>query len=257
MENAMENTSFGPMTAKSEGRLTVETPEQFRDMPAEYRELLIHQLRGHTEGEIAGADDYVYIFYPMAPNAFERKVCCERAAEEVDHFMKGAAVLADIGVNVEFMLSQSLQERQYYRTDAVRDIRTWAERGVFSWLAEGAVLEMIKEMGESSYRPLADICPSIIKEEHVHVANGYRIVKEMCRTTEGHAQIQAALSRQWPIVLDMFGRTTSERSKKYLHWGLRKYGNEETRQRFIKMVRPKISALELTAPDDMANRKYV
>lgn len=237
--------------------LAVKDAAQFKEMPAEYQELVIHQLRGHTEGELAGADDYVHLFYPMAPNAYEKKVCCERAVEEMDHYIRGAKVLAEIGVNTEFMLDQNLQERAYYRTDAVRDIRTWSERGVFSWLAEAAVLEMIKEMGESSYRPLAEICVPIIKDEHVHVAHGFRIVRESCRTDEGREKIQAALDRQWPIVLDMFGRSNGARSKLYLKWGLRKKGNEQARQDFIKQVTPKIEALGLKVPDELANRKFL
>jgi ring-1,2-phenylacetyl-CoA epoxidase subunit PaaA len=229
----------------------------FQQMPSEYRELVIHQLRGHTEGELAGADDYVHIFYPMAPDAYEKKVCCERATEEMDHFIKGAKLLASIGVDTNFMLDQNLQERRHYRTDAVRDVRNWSERAIFSWLAEGAVLEMIKEMGQSSYRPLAEACPSIIKDEHVHVAHGYRIVKDSCRSEEGRARIQTALDRQWPIVLDMFGRSTSERSKLYVKWGLRQKSNEQARQDFIRATIPKLAGQGLSVPDEFANRKFV
>lgn len=217
----------------------VRNPEEFRKMPEEYQELVIHQLRAHTEGELTGADDYTQIFYHMAPNAYERKVCCERAAEEMDHYVRGAEVLAEIGYDAEHMLEEHFQKRKYYRTEAVRKIDNWTQRGLFSFIGEAAVLAMLEEMKESSYLPIRRMCEPVILDEYNHVAHGYRIVKTMCETEEGRAQVQAELSKVWwAVSLDLFGKSNSERSERYVYWGLRKYTNEEARQRFIKYMVP-------------------
>ena len=238
-------------------KIVVKDAQAFREMPREYQDLVIHQLRSHTEGELAGADNYVKVFYDMSPNAYEKQVCCERAGEEVDHYMKGARILSDLGVNTDFMLSQTIQERLYWRTEGVREVRNWAERAIFSWLGESAVLDPIREMGESSYRPIAEMIPPVIQDELTHVAHGYRIVKELIRTPAGKAEIQEAVDRQWPVILDVFGRSDSARSKRYLRWGLRVYSNGEARQRWMATTKPKLEAIGLTVPDNLKNRKFL
>lgn len=238
-------------------QVVVNNPEEFSRMPDEYRELVIRQMMVHTEGELTGADDYIEIFYPMAPNAYEKQVCCERAAEEVNHYILGAKLLSDIGVDTDYMLGQSLQERNLYATEIVKEVNNWAERGFFSFLGEAAVLAQLLEMSDSSYKPIGEMLQSVVKDEKVHVAHGYRIIRDMCKTEEGRAEAQDALARMWPATLDVFGRTDSKRSKLYLKWGLRKYANDEARQRFSERTRPKLEELGLRVPGDDVNRKYV
>lgn len=237
--------------------IVVNSPEEFQRMPAEYRELATHQMLVHTEGELTGADDYIEVFYPMAPNAYERFVCCERAAEEMDHYMRGAKCLDEIGIDTSYMLKQRFDERPYYRNEIVRQIDNWTQRGLFSFLGESAVLEHLFEMRESSYRPFAETFDKIIKDEHTHVSHGYRIIKSMCQTDEGRAMVQEEIGRFWPATLDLFGKSDSTRSKEYLRWGLRKYSNEEARRRYLSKTRSKLESLGLKVPDDEANRKYV
>ncbi len=226
-------------------------------MPDEYRELVIRQLMVHTEGELSGADDYVQIFYPMAPNAYEKQVCCERAAEEVDHFIRGAKVLRDIGIDVDYMLEQNLESRELYATELVKEINTWTERGFFSFLGEAAVMDHLLEMAQSSYIPIRRMLESVIRDEKVHVAHGFRIIRELCRTAEGCAEAQDALTRMWPATLDVFGRSNSKRSHLYRRWGLRQRSNEEARNAFIAATQPKLAALGLTVPDAQLNRKFI
>lgn len=239
------------------GTGVVDGPEAFFQMPEEYQDLVVHQMMVHTEGELSGADDYIELFYPMTDDPYEKKVCCERGGEEVDHYIKGAKVLAAIGKETAFMLDTPLQERNLYATEAVKRIDDWTERGFFSFLGEAAVLDVLHEMEKSSYKPIADMCPSVIKEEKVHVAHGFRIIRDLCRTDEGRAEAQRALARWWAVALDTFGRKESRRSKLYLKWGLRQYSNEDARQRFIEKTVPKLEDLGLEVPDHLANRKFV
>lgn len=235
----------------------VEGPEQYDRMPDEYKELVVHQMMAHTEGELSGADDYLELFYPMTTDPYEKKVCCERGAEEVDHFRKGAKVLADIGKDANFMMDIPLQERSLYATEAVKRIDNWPERGFFSMLGEAAVFDILEEMAESSYKPIADMCPGVIKEERVHVAHGVRIIRSLCETPEGRQAAQQALLRWWPVALDVFGRSNSKRSALYVKWRLRKYTNEQARERFIQNQVPKLQRLGLEVPDHNANRRFL
>lgn len=237
-------------------RQFVEGPEEFEQMPDEYQELVIHQMMVHTEGELSGADDYIELFYPMTDDPYEKKVCCDRGAEEMDHYIKGAKVLHDIGKDTTFMLNTPLQERNLYATEAVKKIDNWTERGFFSFVGEAAVLDVLFEMEQSSYKPIAQMCPSVIKEEKVHVAHGLRIIRDLCRTDEGRAEAQHALTRWWAVALDTFGRAESRRSKLYLKWRLRQHPNEDARQKFIARTKPKLENLGLVVPANDANRKF-
>ncbi|MEN9578511.1 MAG: hypothetical protein RJA70_1520 [Pseudomonadota bacterium] len=235
----------------------VEGPAELARLPGEYRELVVRQMMVHTEGELSGADDYIHLFYPMTPSPYEKQVCCERAAEEVDHYRKGSKILMALGQDTAFMVETPLQERNLYATEAVKEIDTWIERGLFSFLGEAAVLDVLNEMAESSYKPVADMCPTVIQEERVHVAHGKRIVREFCRTEAGRQEAQQALLRWWPVALDTFGRSDSRRSQLYVKWRLRKYSNEEARRRYIEATVPKIEALGLSVPEHHLNRKFL
>ena len=245
------------MTEQLLERILVRDAEEFKAMPDEYQELLIHQLRAHTEGELTGADDYTEIFYPMAPTAYEKRVCCERAAEEMDHYIRGAKVLEEIGIDTGYMLQQRILEREHYRTEGVRRIHNWVGRALFSFIGEAAVLNIIEEMSHSSYKPIADMCVPVLIDEHGHVAHGYRICRELCQTEEGRAQVQAGLPKAWAITLDLFGRSDSERSRQYVRWGLRQYTNEEARQRYIDQTLPRVHSLGLEVPEDTSMRKFL
>jgi ring-1,2-phenylacetyl-CoA epoxidase subunit PaaA len=240
------------------GPHSVKTPEDFRHMPQEYQDLATRLMLVHTEGELTGADDYTQVFYALAPDAYEKFVCCERAAEEVDHYRLGAAVLDDIGVDTTAMLKQDFRERSYYPNELVRGVKTWMERGIFSFIGEAIVLEHLFEFEQSSYQPFADIfIKQIIKDEHVHVAHGYRIVRTACKTEEGHAEVQAALNRLWPHLLDLFGRSDSKRSPLYVKWGLRQTTNAELRRHFAKKMVQRLKAMNLSVPDAHVGRAFL
>ncbi|HKR13379.1 MAG TPA: Phenylacetic acid catabolic protein [Pyrinomonadaceae bacterium] len=236
------------MSSSTTSAIRVESPADLAKMPAAYQDLLRHQMLAHTEGELSGADDYLQVFLPLAPNVFEKKICCERAAEEYDHYLIGAAVLSDLGVETEYMVAQRLEDRSLYASPEIHRITSWAQRGVFSFLGEDAVLDHIKEMAQSSYVPWANSFETIIRDELIHVAHGKRIVRSFLESDEGRAEVQAAIDALWPLVLSLFGKPDSSRSKEYVHWGLRQRTNREARDKYVERIVPKLTAMGLTVP---------
>ncbi|MEX3935292.1 Phenylacetic acid catabolic protein [Paraburkholderia phymatum] len=147
------------------------------------------------------------------------------------------------------MLEQHFLERPYYANELVRGVRNWMERGIFSFLGEAVVLEHLLEFETCSYAPFSEIfVRQIIKDEHVHVAHGFRIVRDACRSPEGRIEAQAALDRLWSHVLALFGRDDSRRSQQYVKRGLRKTTNGELRKAFVHKTLPKLTALGLLVP---------
>lgn len=234
----------------------VNSPEDLKSMPAEYRDILVHQVLAHTSGELSGGDHYI-LLAKHAPDAFELKVCYEAAAQEINHYMIGARILAEMGIDTSHMLRQNLAQREHYPSDFIHEHANWAERGLTSMLAEAAALEHIVEMQESSYRPLAVSLDIVVAEESQHIAHGYRIVKAFCETDEGRAQVQEVLDRKWGQVLDLFGSSTSKRSELFLKWGLRQRSNEQARRDFIVKKARKLTELGLAVPADHVNRAFM
>ncbi|MGT2530859.1 Phenylacetic acid catabolic protein [Streptomyces nojiriensis] len=229
--------------------IVVRTPEEFLGMPEEYQSMAKRQMLIHAEGELSGADDYIRVFYPLAPNAEERQVCCERAAEEINHFKVASAVLSDLGIDTTQMSTQSLEERRkLFLTADFHNSTTWAERGVVSWLIEDAVMELLKEMSASSYRPWADSFRTVIQDERVHIAHGARIVRGLVKDREGKKQVQAAVDRLWPHSLDVFGSPDSKKAEVAVGWGLRTRTNAEARHDWQVRGGAKVKKLGLTLP---------
>lgn len=238
---------------------SIQSPEELANLPEEYRNLLIRLVEVHTEGELTGADDYIKIFYDLAPNTYEKQICCERAIEELQHYELSAKVLEGLGKDASYMLNEDFLNRPLYPNYLVRSISSWIERGFFSYLGESVVLEHLLEFSESSYKPFSDIfINQIIKDEHVHVAHGYRVVREYCKDPEKLPEAQAALDKLWPHILDLFGKTDSARSPLYVKWGLRKTTNKELRENFLIKYTPKLEELGLKIPDnDLTKRAFV
>jgi ring-1,2-phenylacetyl-CoA epoxidase subunit PaaA len=235
----------------------VRNPQEFSEMPGEYRDLVVHQMKVHTEGEATGSDDYACLFYPMTKDPYEKMMCCRLAAEEMNHHLLGVDVLKGLGVDVSYMADQHMKDRKLFNNEVVKKIDSWAERGFFAFISEAAAFAQIEEFSQSSYQPIAEMTESILRDEKGHIAHGHRIVLNLCRTEEGKAEAQAALNRMWPATLDLFGRSDSLRSRAYVRWGLRRLHNDEARQRFAAATRPKLEKLGLTVPDDHLNRKFV
>jgi len=235
----------------------IEGPEQLAEMPEDYKDLLLRQMKVHAEGELSGADDYALLLYPIAPNSYEKKICLDRSVEELDHYQKAADILADMDVDVSHMLDQNLEERNLYATEAVQHIDTWPERGLFAFLGEGAVVTILEEWLDHSYVPVREMAPSVLAEERMHQAHGFRILREYSYDEEGKKEVQKALNKWWAISLDLFGPTNSKKSPILVKYGLRKKTNEEARQAYIKRMAPKLEDLGFTVPDNTAGRKFL
>jgi ring-1,2-phenylacetyl-CoA epoxidase subunit PaaA len=229
--------------------VVVRSPEELKRMPRAYQRALISQITINTEGELTGGDDYTMMFLPMAPNAEERQVCAERAAEEYDHYKIGKRVLAEIGIDTSHMEQQTIADRRLFSDQRLHQCTTWAERGIYSYIGEESALLMIKEFAQGSYKPWADAVRTIILDEKIHIAHGARVCRNLATTEEGREQLQAGLNRLWPVFKDLFGTPESLRSQRAVRFGLRKTTNAQALQEWENTVRPRIHALGLVVPE--------
>jgi len=116
----------------------------------------------------------------------------------------------------------------------------------------------LDEMVSSSYRPIEDYLPQILREEKGHISYGQQQLEQLMKSGDvGRAEAQAAVDKWYVVGLDMFGRSESARDERYIEWGLKKRTNGKMREDYIAEMDPKIAAIGLRVPDKLAGRKYL
>lgn len=230
--------------------------EDIEKMDPEYRELLSRVLTIQADCEIGGPHLYTKDILPSAPTKIDQLIVARTAAEEIDHYRKIARVAGDIGVDVSFVLSWPNQQRYL---DAFRGIiRTWEDFAVFGFLIDRVGRYQLEEFFNCTYRPLSQILPAIIKEEIGHIGYGESKATELAsKGDEQREKLQRALDFWYAKALDMFGRSDSERDRRYIYWGLKRRTNAQARQEYMEEVNPLIEKIHLKVPDPNAGRQYM
>ncbi|MGH3472659.1 MAG: Phenylacetic acid catabolic protein, partial [Nocardioidaceae bacterium] len=90
------------------------------------------------------------------------------------------------------------------------------------------------------------------KEESFHQRQGFEILHHLSHgTPEQHAMAQESVNRWWWPSLMMFGPpdADSPNSRQSMAWGVKRFSNDDLRQRFVDMTVPQAQSLGLDLPD--------
>lgn len=231
-------------------------PNALEAMPEEYQQLLARVLTIQADCEIGGPHLYVKDMLLTAPTKVNQLIVARTAAEEMDHYRKIAVLAGEIGVDTSFLLSIPNQKRYL---EAFRGlISSWEDFAVFGFLIDRVGRFQLEEFLDCSYLPLNRILPEILKEEMGHVGFGTNQTADMAlRGGEQKEKIQRSIDFWYVKALDMFGRSDSERSNRYCHWGLKRRSNTQARREFQQEVEPLIQQMGLVVPDSVAGRQYL
>ena len=230
--------------------------EDLEKMPAEYKELLERVLTIQADCEIGGPHLYVKDILPTAPSRVNQLIVARTAAEEMDHYRKIAKLAGDIGKDTSPLLSIPNQKRYLEAFRGV--IKTWEDFAVFGFLIDRVGRYQLEEFLDCSYLPLQRILPEILKEEIGHIGFGTNQTAELAaKGDEERQRAQRSVDFWYIKALDMFGRSDSERSNRFCHWGLKRRSNSQARWEFIKEVGPIIQDMGLTVPDPIKDRKFL
>ena len=230
--------------------------EDLEKLPAEYKELLERVLTIQADCEIGGPHLYVKDILPTAPSQVNQLIVARTAAEEMDHYRKIAKLAGDIGTDTSFLLSIPNQKRSLEAFRGV--IKTWEDFAVFGFLIDRVGRYQLEEFLDCSYLPLQRILPEILKEEIGHIGFGTNQTAELAaKGDEERERVQRSVDFWYIKALDMFGRSDSERSNRFCHWGLKRRSNSQARWEFIKEVGPIIQGMGLTVPDPIKDRKFL
>ena len=232
------------------------TPKDFVKMAPEYKDLLIRLLTIQADCEIGGPHIYVDHWTLRAPTVDDQWRVARIASEEIDHCRKILRLLNLVDIDRSDILERPRSKRE---VDAFKeDMPTWADFAAFGFLIDKVGEYQLEEMVGSTFAPIDDTLPVILREEKGHVAYGEQQLEKLVRSSaDGKAQAQAAIDKWFIVGLDMFGKSGSARTERYLEWGLKRRTNEEARSQYIAEMEPKIAALGLVVPDRLLGRKYL
>ena len=239
--------------ARFQSRVDAEEKIEPNDwMPEAYRRTLIRQIAQHAHSEIVGMlPEGNWI--TRAPSLKRKAALLAKVQDEGGHGAYLYAAAETLGVSREELVAQLLDGRQKYSSIFNYPTLTWADIGIIGWLVDGAAIMNQIPLCRCSYGPYARAMIRICKEESFHQRQGYEIMVTLCRhgTPEQKEMAQDALNRWWWPVLMMFGPSDkdSQHTDKSMRWKIKRFTNDELRQKFVDATVPQGQYLGLTFPD--------
>lgn len=124
--------------------------------------------------------------------------------------------------------------------------------GAIGWLVDGAAIMNQVPLCRCSYGPYSRAMIRVCKEESFHQRQGYEIMLTLSKGTEVQRKMaQDALNRWWWPSIMMFGPSDgdSPHSVQSMKWKIKRFSNDELRQKFIDVTVEQAAILGLTIPD--------
>ncbi len=220
-------------------------------MPEAYRRTLVRQISQHAHSEVIGMQPEGN-WITRAPSLRRKAALLAKVQDEAGHGLYLYAAAETLGVSREELYQQLLSGRAKYSSIFNYPAPSWADIGVIGWLVDGAAIMNQIPLCRCSYGPYARAMIRICKEESFHQRQGYEIMLTLCRgSPEQKAMAQEALNRWWWPVLMMFGPSDKEslHSGDSSKWKIKRFSNDELRQKFVDATVPQGQILGLTFPD--------
>ncbi|UBH07308.1 phenylacetate-CoA oxygenase subunit PaaA [Leucobacter sp. Psy1] len=220
-------------------------------MPEKYRRTLIRQISQHAHSEIIGMQPEAN-WITRAPSLKRKAILTAKVQDEAGHGLYLYAAAQTLGITREEMTMQLIEGRARYSSIFNYHTPTWADMGAIGWLVDGAAICNQVPLCRASYGPYGRAMVRICKEESFHQRQGFEILMELSNGTPEQKQMaQDAVDRwYWPALM-MFGPSDehSPNSAQSMAWKIKRFSNDELRNRFVGMCVPQFEALGLECPD--------
>lgn len=220
-------------------------------MPEEYRKTLIRQISQHAHSEIVGMlPEGNWI--TRAPTLKRKSILLAKVQDEAGHGLYLYSACETLGVERDQLLDELHTGKAKYSSIFNYPAISWADMGAIGWLVDGAAIMNQIPLCRASYGPYARAMVRICKEESFHQRQGYEIMMTLANGTEIQKKMaQDALNRWWWPSIMMFGPNDSEstHSAQSFKWKIKRFSNDELRQRFIDMTIPQATLIGLNVPD--------
>jgi ring-1,2-phenylacetyl-CoA epoxidase subunit PaaA len=245
LEDALEAARF---QARVDAEVRIE-PNDW--MPAAYRRTLTRQISQHAHSEIVGMlPEGNWI--TRAPSLRRKAALLAKVQDECGHGLYLYAAAETLGTSREELIDQLLSGKAKYSSIFNYPTLTWADIGAVGWLVDGAAIMNQIPLCRCSYGPYARAMIRVCKEESFHQRQGYEIMLTLARGNDDQkAMAQDALNRWWWPCLMMFGPpdAASPHSDTSTLWKIKRFSNDDLRQKFVDATVPQAHHLGLTPPD--------
>jgi ring-1,2-phenylacetyl-CoA epoxidase subunit PaaA len=221
-------------------------------MPDEYRKTLIRQISQHAHSEIVGMlPEGNWI--TRAPTLKRKATLIAKVQDEAGHGLYLYSAAETLGVTRDEMIDQLHAGKAKYSSIFNYPTLTWADIGAIGWLVDGAAIMNQVPLTRTSYGPYARAMVRICKEESFHQRQGFEILLVLSKgNDEQKAMCQDAINRWWWPSVMMFGPNddASPHTAQSLKWKVKRFTNDELRQRFIDICAGQVKILGMRIPDE-------
>ncbi|MDQ1552667.1 MAG: ring,2-phenylacetyl-CoA epoxidase subunit PaaA [Actinomycetota bacterium] len=220
-------------------------------MPDAYRKTLIRQISQHAHSEIIGMQPEGN-WITRAPSLKRKAILMAKVQDEAGHGLYLYSAAQTLGIDRETMFEQLVTGAAKYSSIFNYTTPTWADMGSIGWLVDGAAICNQVPLCRASYGPYGRAMTRICKEESFHQRQGFEILLELMRGTDAQkAMAQESVNRWYAPALMMFGPPDedSPNSQRSMAWKIKRFSNDDLRQRFVDMLVPQAEVLGITLPD--------
>jgi ring-1,2-phenylacetyl-CoA epoxidase subunit PaaA len=220
-------------------------------MPDEYRATLVRQIAQHAHSEIIGMQPEGN-WIGRAPSLRRKSILLAKVQDEAGHGLYLYSAAETLGASREQLLDKLHAGKHKYSSIFNYPTLTWADVGAIGWLVDGAAITNQIPLCRCSYGPYARAMVRICKEESFHQRQGYELLYTLSHgTAEQHQMAQDAVNRWWWPSVMMFGPPDdqSPHTQQSLDWKIKRFSNDELRQRFVDICVPQAQVLGIELPD--------
>jgi len=220
-------------------------------MPDAYRKTLIRQISQHAHSEIIGMQPEGN-WITRAPSLKRKAILMAKVQDEAGHGLYLYSAAQTLGIDRETMFEQLITGAAKYSSIFNYLTPSWADMGSIGWLVDGAAICNQVPLCRASYGPYGRAMTRICKEESFHQRQGFEILLTLMRGTEAQrAMAQESVNRWYAPALMMFGPPDEEspNSQRSMAWKIKRFSNDDLRQRFVDMLVPQAEILGVTLPD--------
>jgi len=247
-----ETTELSAEEAEFDSLIAADQRIEPRDwMPDAYRKTLIRQISQHAHSEIIGMQPEGN-WITRAPSLKRKAILMAKVQDEAGHGLYLYSAAQTLGIDRETMFEQLITGAAKYSSIFNYLTPSWADMGSIGWLVDGAAICNQVPLCRASYGPYGRAMTRICKEESFHQRQGFEILLTLMRGTEAQrAMAQESVNRWYAPALMMFGPPDDEspNSQRSMAWNIKRFSNDELRQRFVDMLVPQAEILGVTLPD--------
>ena len=240
------------LLAEFDRLVAAETRIEPRDyLPDAYRTSLIRQIAQHAHSEIIGMQPEGN-WITRAPSLRRKAILMAKVQDEAGHGMYLYSAAETLGASREQLLELLHAGKQKYSSIFNYPTLSWADMGAIGWLVDGAAIMNQIPLTRCSYGPYARAMVRVCKEESFHQRQGFEILHTLSHGTPAQqAMAQDAADRWWWPALMMFGPPDDEspHTEQSVTWKIKRFSNDELRQKFVDATVPQADALGLILPD--------